>query len=218
LISIINIKNVDDTSVVNLKYQAGEEVLPKQYRTKLGLSEDLGYILEQKEEYFESLLKGRYELSDDISLQAYNDVEHQNTFALATNYFDIVFTDSAIEVDNNSFTEVYNGKLKVLDETGEEIPNLLLPNIPCDVQYSKRNNKDLIVVKVPEGYFNNQAQYLAYVKQVLSEIKYNTINIAARQNADAPGAFWVTEREDPEIPVDEEIKAHLQISKNNQKP
>lgn len=197
------------TSVVNLKYQAGEEVLPKQYRTKLGLSEDLGYILEQKEEYFESLLKGRYELSDDISLQAYNDVEHQNTFALATNYFDIVFTDSAIEVDNNSFTEVYNGKLKVLDETGEEIPNLLLPNIPCDVQYSKRNNKDLIVVKVPEGYFNNPAQYLAYVKQVLSEIKYNTINIAAKQNADASGAFW---QNDPEI------QTYLQISKNNQKP
>jgi hypothetical protein len=64
------------TSVVNLKYQAGEEVLPKQYRTKLGLSEDLGYILEQQEKYFESLLQSRYQLSDDINLQAYNDVEH----------------------------------------------------------------------------------------------------------------------------------------------
>ena len=66
-----------------------------------------------------------------------------------------------------------------------------------------------LVVKVPEGYFNNPAQYLAYVKQVLSEIKYNTINIAARQSADAPGAFW---QNDPEI------QTYLQISKNNQKP
>lgn len=108
------------TKVSNLKKKGGEEVLPKYYRKKLGITGSLADIKAQGPQYFESLIRSRIELHKDIKLSEYTNSNSQNTFAVALGDVDIVFFhDPDNHLYENAIVESVGTKQYLVTSEGE---------------------------------------------------------------------------------------------------
>jgi hypothetical protein len=74
-----------------LKKKGGEEVLPKYYRTKLGITGSLADIKNKGSKHFEALITAKVNLHPDVNLSEYTSEDSPNTFAVSLGDVDIVF-------------------------------------------------------------------------------------------------------------------------------
>lgn len=129
------------TYVQGFKIKRGEEVLPKYYKTRLGLTGSLADIKLQGSKYFETLLKERLQYNKAINIHPLVTKGHENSFVVTTNNVDIVFTsNNEIQTVSNVWTEKYGTKTRIITEDGVMIDDIDLPNTDMTISY-KPNQK-----------------------------------------------------------------------------
>lgn len=116
---------------VKIKYTGGEEVLPKKYKSALGLNDSMAKI-KKDPNYFINLAKRRAQL--DPSLQTIFD-KKDNQYGKSAVYiskegYDIVLT-ATTAASNTDWVYTY-GKWKLMDESGNFIDGIEFPGTETD--------------------------------------------------------------------------------------
>lgn len=117
-----DLENFNIQRVTNVQYIGGEEILPKQWKTKLGLKGSMSEIKSQKEKYFEPLVRERFNYDSSIILG-------DRDFVVTLNDYDIVFTDQPVISEYyTSVNQHKDGTYGIIDDYGNELEDITLPS------------------------------------------------------------------------------------------
>lgn len=144
-------KKGKQTFVQNVTYRGGEEILPKQYKTLLGLEDDFATI-KANPNYFQKIVRKRYKIDPVTQAVDFG----KSAVKIACNNYDIVIAKSSENsnpipgnVTVNEFGEIY-------DAFGNKFSDLENPFDTTNIAYTKfeGSEKSTLIVYVSDEEFD----------------------------------------------------------------
>ena len=171
------------TKVRNITRKSGEEVLPKYYKSKLGLEGSLADIKIAKRNHFIQLAEQRINPHPELSIKKYvtlteridkgkgriEEVSYNNSFIVTTNTIDIVFySDPSESRESNVIIEKDGNNRVIIDEYGNKIDNINVPNIDAVITLQSRDKgKSTLFFNVLDAnYLNSMSGVLSLINSV----------------------------------------------------